>query len=170
MFQCPRDMFNFALSTEAHIFFFKWGNSSGSCFTWKTLGLESWEKNYVRTLGQPPLHIVHRFVFYHMSMGDSDGFGGFVIFPSSSLNHYFLALNCQDLLQLEGSIFSFSLFCSILFNLNLAFSFSGLFWIQTRRQSTARSLPLVRAHKIRLGTVLALCVERFSVAQSLSWP
>lgn len=103
-----------------------------------------------------------------MTVGDSDGFGGFVTFSSSSPIHCFLALNWKDLLQLQDSIFSFSLFNSILFNLSLAFSFSGLFWIQTHCQSAARSLPLGRAHKIRLGT--ALCVEMFSVALSLGWP
>lgn len=133
----------------------------------KALGWERREKNDRGTLGQRPLCIVHSSVFYQMSRGDSDGFGSLVMFPSSFPIHSFLAWNCQDLLQLQGSIFSFSLFCSILFNLNLAFSFSRLFWIQTRCQSSARSLPLGRAHKIRLGTVLAL-LWRCSVWHCLS--
>lgn len=76
-----------------------------------------------------------------MSVGDSNACGGSVLFPASPI-HYFLPLNWKDLLQLQGFIFSFSLFCSVLFNLNLAFSFSRLLWIQTCCQSIARSLPL----------------------------
>lgn len=118
------------------------------------------------------LCVSHHPVFYHhvveITVGDSDGSGGSVTFSSSPPIHCFLALNWKDLLQLQASIFSFSLFNSIVFHLSLAFSFSGLFWIQTHCKSTARSLPLGRAHKIRLGT--ALCVAMFSVALSLCWP
>lgn len=65
------------------------------------------------TLTQHPL-VVHNPLFYPMSLGDSNGFGRFVMFLSSPI-HYILALNLQDLLQVQWSVFSFSMFNSICF-------------------------------------------------------
>lgn len=106
----------------------------------KSLRQWEWRGGWRKVPRQHPLCCLHP-VFYQMSVGDSNACGGFVLFPASPI-HYSLPLNWKDLSQLQGFIFSFSLFCSVLFNLNLAFSFSRLLWIQTRCQSIARSLPL----------------------------
>lgn len=75
------------------------------------------------------------------------------MFPSSSPIHYFLPLNWKDLLQSQGSVFSFSLFSSILFNLNLISPSPDHFGFNLAAKALPDHFPL--AYKIRLGTVAA---------------
>lgn len=138
-----------------------WGNSSGPGFT---AGDGGGEVSDVRTLGQRPLWCLCPVNTLADECGWLKCMWRFCFVPSLS-RPLFLALQLEGFITVTRLYLSFSLLCSVVFNLNLAVSFSGLLWIQTCCQSIASSLPCAN----QAWHSRSCLVWEWFVWQSLSW-